>query len=77
MKKLLLGAVAAAAAIVVPGISFAATFAYVNQSGEVMTTESPSAMQALTTAPGIDEHSGVMLITTTSDEVVGDDVPGV
>lgn len=76
MNKLLLGAVAAAAAVVVPGISFAQTFAYVNQSGEVMTMEADTAMQALTTAPMIHERSGVMIITSTSDEVVGDDVPG-
>jgi len=77
MKTLLLGALAVAAAVVVPGISFAATFAYVNQDGEVMTTEAATASQALVSAPSIDEHSGVMLITSTSDAVVGDEVPGV
>jgi hypothetical protein len=39
MKTLLLGALALAAAVAVPGVSFAQTFAYVNQAGEVMTYE--------------------------------------
>ena len=78
MKTLLLGAIAAAAAVIVPGISMAATFAYVNQQGEVMTVESATPMQALVSAPGIDEHSGVLLVDDASDAgVVGDDVPGV
>lgn len=76
-KTLLLGVMAAAAAVVVPGISLAATFAYVNQAGEVMTTEADTAMQALTTAPSIDEHSGVLLLQPTDSGLVGDDVPGV
>ena len=78
MKTLLLGALAVAAAVVVPGISFAATYAYVNQQGEVMTMDAATATQALSTAPGIDEHSGVMLVDGADDQqVVGDDVPGV
>lgn len=76
-KTLLLGILAAAAAVVVPGISFAQTYAYVNQAGEVMTTEADTPMQALTTAPSIDEHSGVLHLTTTDEDLVGDDVPGV
>lgn len=76
-KTLLLGIMAAAAAVVVPGISFAQTYAYVNQAGEVMTTEADTAMQAIITAPGIHVRSGVLHLTTTDEDLVGDDVPGV
>lgn len=76
MKKLLLGAFALAAVVAVPGVSLAATYAYVNNAGEVMTMESASANTALMTAPGISTHSGVMLIEVT-DPVVGDAVGGV
>ncbi len=77
MKKLLLGAFALAAVVAIPGVSLAATYAYVNTAGEVMTTEAATANSALSTAPGISMHSGVMLIEVTSDEVVGDSVGGV
>lgn len=78
MKTLLLGALAALATVAVPGISFAQTYAYVNQSGEVMTTEADTALQAIANAPMIDEHSGVLFIDSTEDSsLVGDDVPGV
>ncbi len=77
MKKLLLGAFALAAVVAVPGVSLAATYAYVNNAGEVMTTEAATANTALATAPGISTHSGVMLIEVTSDPVIGDSVGGV
>lgn len=78
MKKTLLGlgALAVLGAVALPAASYAATYAYVNTSGEVRTTESASAEQAIATAPGIHMHSGVMLIETTADEnVVGDEIP--
>ncbi len=77
MKTTLLGIAALAAFVAVPGLSLAATYAYVNQSGEVMTTEAATPNAAIITAPGIDEHSGVMLMTADNAEVIGDDVPGV
>ncbi|MBU2104015.1 hypothetical protein KKD81_01625 [Patescibacteria group bacterium] len=78
MKTTFLGMVALAAIIAVPSLSLAATFAYVNQSGEVMTTEAASANEALMTAPNLGTHSGVMLINSSTDsEVVGDRVNGV
>ncbi|MES2668548.1 MAG: hypothetical protein V4644_02585 [Patescibacteria group bacterium] len=78
MKKLLAGAFALAAIIAIPGITAAATYAYVNTQGEVMTTEATSANSAIMTAPGIAARSGVMLIEVSSDEdFVGDDVNGV
>ncbi len=78
MKTLLLGALAAVAAVAVPGISFAATYAYVNNTGEVMTVEAATPNAAIMTAPNIDEHSGVILVDEASDtQLVGDKVPGV
>jgi len=74
MKKLLLGSLALAAVIAVPGVSLAATYAYVNTAGEVMTMEASNSSTAIATAPGIHPRSGVMLIETTSDPVVGDSV---
>lgn len=77
MKKTLLGmgALAVLGAVALPAASFAATYAYVNTSGEVRTMESASASQAIMSAPGIHPRSGVMLIETTADEaVVGDNV---
>lgn len=76
MNKLLLGAFALAAVVAVPGISLAATYAYVNTAGEVLTVEATNPNTAITTAPGIHPRSGVMLIEVTADqEIVGDDVP--
>jgi hypothetical protein len=76
MKTTLLGIAALAAFVAVPGLSLAATYAYVNQSGEVMTMEAPTPTQAINTAPGIDEHSGVILVDGADDTaLIGDDVP--
>ncbi|MDQ1299817.1 MAG: hypothetical protein QG636_485 [Patescibacteria group bacterium] len=74
MKKLLLGSLALAAIVAIPGVSLAATYAYVNTAGEVMTMEASNPTTAIATAPGIHSRSGVMLIQTTSDPVVGDNV---
>jgi hypothetical protein len=76
MKKYLLGMLALAMAAA-PATMLAATYAYVNQAGEVRTVEAASAQAALTTAPNIDEHSGVMLIDSASNGIVGDQVSGV
>jgi len=78
MNKLLLGALALAAVVAVPGVSLAATYAYVNEAGEVMTTSATTPNEAIITAPNISTHSGVLLIEDSADsEVVGDDVSGV
>ncbi len=77
MKKLLLGAFAFAAMVAIPGVSLAATYAYVNTAGEVMTTESATPTQAMMTAPGIAPRSGVMLIEVSSDPVLDESVGGV
>ena len=73
MKKLLLGSLALAAVIAVPGVSLAATYAYVNTAGEVLTMEASNATTAIATAPGIHPRSGVMLIESTADEDVLDE----
>lgn len=75
MKKLLVGAFALAAIVAVPGMTLAATYAYVNVSGEVMTVEATNPTSAMGTAPSIHPRSGVMLIENTADEdIVGDQV---
>lgn len=61
----------AAFVLVVPGAALAATYAYVNTAGEVMTTESATPNGAIMTAPGIAARSGVMLITNDNDPVLG------
>jgi len=75
MKTTLLGIAALAAVIAVPGLSLAATYAYVNTAGEVMTVEAATPNQALTTS-GIHQRSGVMLLSPSDAGLVGDDVPG-
>jgi hypothetical protein len=69
--------VAAIMALVsVPAFSMAATYAYVNQEGEVRTVTANDAMTALRTAPNIDEHSGVLLLDSPEDNAtVGNKVP--
>ncbi len=76
MKNLFLGALALAALVAAPAATFAATYAYVNTAGEVMTMEASSAEQALSTAPNLHVHSGVMTVGTDDANVLGDTVPG-
>jgi len=76
MKTTILGIVALAAVVAVPGLSLAATYAYVNTAGEVMTIDAATPSQAISSAPGIHMHSGVILVNGTDDAaLVGDDVP--
>lgn len=77
MKTLMLSALALVAVVAVPAGAFAATYAYVDQAGDVRTVEAATPQAALTTAPSIDEHSGVMLLANPNDDIVGDDVAGV
>lgn len=74
MKKLILAL--AAVAVALPGFASAATYAYVNTAGEVMTMDAATAEAALTTAPNLHVHSGVMLVGSDDSDVIGDDVPG-
>lgn len=76
MKTFFFSALALAAAVAVPSATFAATYAYVNTAGEVMTTEAATPTAAIQTAPGIAVHSGVMNVSS-GDPVIGDSVGGV
>ena len=76
MKTLILGAATVAGVLAIPAATFAATYAYVNTSGEVMSVEAANSSTALATAPGIALHSGVMLIDDSSNDIVGYDVAG-
>lgn len=74
LSKFLVAMLIAAAAIV-PGLTFAAMYAYVNTAGEVRTMEASNPDQAIMTAPGIHRNSGVLLLDDASDtQVVGDQV---
>ncbi len=59
-------------------VSLAATYAYVNTEGIVMTHEASDPMTAIETAPNRTLHSGVMLVSDADDRIlVGDEVDGV
>lgn len=77
MKNIYLGALALAAVLALPSASLAATYAYVNTAGEVMTTEAADPNTAIQTAPGISLHSGVMTVGADDADVLGDRVGGV
>jgi hypothetical protein len=58
-------------------ISSAATYAYVNTTGEVRSVEAGDPNTAISTAVGRSLHSGVMLLTNIADfGIVGDQVIG-
>jgi len=65
---------AAVVAMGFPVFAYAATYAYVNTTGEVRTVTADTANAALATAPGLHIHSGVMLLTNPADGIVGDQV---
>lgn len=74
MKTTLLK-IAAAALVVAPfgvaTVAHAATYAYVNQAMEVRTVVADNWMTAIATAPNIDAHSGVLLLTSQFANIVG------
>ena len=59
-----------------PAFASASTYAYVDQSGNVRSTESGTWQSAITTAPNIDQHSGVMLLTSLNGSIMGTHVNG-
>ncbi len=67
---------AGVAAFALPHRSEAATYAYVNQSGEVSLVMANDPMTAIATAFNRALHSGVILLTGASDSLVGDHVSG-
>lgn len=61
----------------IPAFSYAATYAYVNNSGEVGSVVANSPESAIATAPNRSLHSGVILLDSQSDtDLVGDNVSG-
>lgn len=69
--------IAAFVAMSLPTFAFAATYAYVNTAGEVRIVVADTPMVAISTAPGIGIHSGVLLLNSPADnDVVGDNVLG-
>lgn len=63
------------ALVAVPALSLAATYAYVNQEGEVRTVVADTPQLAITTAPNIHQNSGVLLLDSQEDNaIVGDEV---
>ena len=73
MKKTL-GILAIGALMAAPTLAFAAPYAYVNTAGEVRMVEAVDAMTALRTATGIHPRSGVMLLQTSNDGIIGDTI---
>ena len=64
--------------ISLPVLSYAASYAYVHNSGEVRMVTADNYMQAIATAPNIAERSGVLLLDSSNDNsVVGDQVSGI
>ena len=62
--------------VATPSTSHAATYAYVNQSGDVSMVIANDPMTAIATAIGRAARSGVILLTGSNDNLVGDHVSG-
>lgn len=72
--QVLIGAVIAMSAlfaVAVPHQAHAATYAFVNNSGEVSIVSANSPTEALANAFNISIHSGVMLLQSQLDAIVG------
>ncbi len=52
------------------GLAHAATYAYVNQAGDVNAVIANDPYEAMRIAPSIDEHSGVMLLSSPADVIL-------
>lgn len=64
-------------ALVMPMTTHAATFAYVDIAGIVRSVMASDWQTAINTAPSIAARSGVMLLVSASDSIVGDGVGGI
>jgi len=69
IKALVLTAIILAAGF--PAFSYASTYAYVNQYGQMNTVVADTAAIAIAIAPGISVHSGVMLVNGSTGAVLG------
>jgi short subunit dehydrogenase-like uncharacterized protein len=70
-----LGLVMAVTLASLPAFASAATYAYVDTTGEVKPVIADTWQQAIAKAVGIHIHSGVMLLDSPSDfDIVGNDV---
>ncbi|MEK7136291.1 MAG: hypothetical protein AAB821_01740 [Patescibacteria group bacterium] len=81
ISRLLIEASLIVAVVIVPSVTsfaYAATYAYVNQSGEVNIVNANDGLTAISIAPNIATHSGVILLNSQADnEIVGDNVSGI
>jgi hypothetical protein len=64
-------------ALIMPQPTHAATFAYVDVVGIVRSMVATDWQTAIATAPSRAARSGVMLLQSASDALVGDDVDGI
>lgn len=63
--------------LALPGLTYAASYAYVDSGGEVKMVTANDWQTAIATAFNIHIHSGVLLLDSAQDlAVVGDDVAG-
>ncbi len=71
------GLVLAFLGMILPTFADAASYAYVDATGEVKSVTANDWRTAINVAPNIHIHSGVLLLNTASDfTIVGDDVAG-
>ena len=77
LHALALLAVLSFGALALPAFADAASYAYVDATGEVKSVTANDWMTAIATAPNIHIHSGVFILKTAADfEVIGDTVVG-
>ncbi len=71
------GLAVAFALMTLPMFASAATYAYVDATGEVKPVLADTWQEAIAKAPNIHMHSGVMLLDSPADfDIVGNDVAG-
>lgn len=66
--------VAALAIVIMPLSALAATYAYVDVAGTVRSVTADNWQTAIASAPNIAPTSGVMLLTSANDMIIGDTI---